>query len=358
MRSFRELCGFDDRWMMLIGIPTAGVMVSIMLFYDSYRSADWMSLLFCVPVSIVYTTAFWLSMRYTYHLVRVRYPALEQIRTRIIWMSVIMLGLFVVVNTVLDSIFSAIFPNNPKSPDLLIEFLATILLSVMVMAIYEAMSYYIQLQQIIAEKTDLERRHIQSQLDGLRNQVNPHFLFNSLNTLTYLIPEDSEKAVRFVQQLSKVYRYVLESRDAKIIPLHEEMEFMESYIFLLKERFGDKLRIQIGDLDKCKNGGIVPLSMQLLLENAIKHNIISTEKPLHIEIFQRLTDTGESALVIRNPLQRKNQVMDSTGVGLENIRSRYHILSKREISVTATPDWFIVELPLLISEQSTVISQQ
>jgi two-component system, LytTR family, sensor kinase len=350
MKSFRELCGFDDRWMILIGIPTAGVMVSIMLFYDSYRAADWKALLLCVPVSIVYTTAFWMSMRYTYHLVRLRYPALEQIRTRIIWMSVIMLALFVIINAVLDSFFSFLFPAKQNSPDLLIEFLATVLLSVMVMAIYEAMSYYLQLQQIIAEKTDLERRHIQSQLDGLRNQVNPHFLFNSLNTLTYLIPEDSAKAVRFVQQLSKVYRYVLESRDAKLIPLREEMEFMESYIFLLKERFGDKLQIHFKDLSSCRNGGIVPLSLQLLFENAIKHNIISAEKPLHIEVFQRLTDTGETALVVRNPLQRKNQVMDSTGVGLENIRSRYHILSKREISVIATKDWFTVELPLLNCE--------
>jgi LytS/YehU family sensor histidine kinase len=148
--------------------------------------------------------------------------------------------------------------------------------------------------------------------------------------------------VRFVQKLSKVYRYVLESRDAQIIPLCEEMDFLQSYIFLLKERFGDNLSVDIANLEHEKNTAIVPLTMQMLFENAIKHNVISTGKPLKIEVF------GQNGhLVVRNNLQLKNQVMDSTGVGLDNIRARYEIFTHQPVEVSTEGDFFTVWLPRL-----------
>jgi LytS/YehU family sensor histidine kinase len=209
------------------------------------------------------------------------------------------------------------------------------------------------LQRTVAEKAVLERQNLESQLEGLRNQVNPHFLFNSLNTLIYLIPEDSEKAVRFVQQLSKVYRYVLESRDSKLIPLSDELDFLKSYIFLLKERFGDNLEVDIKDLDKKRDTAIVPLTLQMLFENAIKHNVISTGKPLRIEVFAQ-----NGHLVVRNNLQKKNQVMDSTGVGLQNIRDRYRMLTDQDVNVIMSQQYFTVVLPLVEvdSRQSPVQS--
>jgi LytS/YehU family sensor histidine kinase len=219
---------------------------------------------------------------------------------------------------------------------------ATLLMSSLVIAIYEAISFYLQLQQAEAEKSELERQNVLSQLEGLRSQVNPHFLFNSLNTLIYLIPEDSDKAVRFVQQLSKVYRYVLESRDAKLIPLSEEIDFLNSYIFLQKERFGDNLQVQLRDIPDQSNFGIVPLSLQLLFENAIKHNIVSVEKPLLIEVFAE-----QDHLVIRNNLQRKNQVMDSTSVGLQNIIDRYKLLTDRVVNIIISDKYFTVALPIV-----------
>jgi two-component system LytT family sensor kinase len=194
----------------------------------------------------------------------------------------------------------------------------------------------------VAEKVELERRNVESQLESLRNQVNPHFLFNSLNTLVYLIPEEPEKAVRFVQQLSKVYRYVLESREARIIPLQDELDFLHSYIFLLKERFGENLQVRLHDLNSHAGGGIVPLTLQILFENAIKHNVLSIEKPLTIEVFVQ-----KDHLVVRNNLQKKNQVLDSTGVGLENIRARYRMLTNREVDVIVSREYFTVLLPTI-----------
>ena len=123
--------------------------------------------------------------------------------------------------------------------------LASLMLTFFIVAVYESIFFYSRLQKSIVEREKLERENIHSQLEGLKNQVNPHFLFNSLNTLTYIIPEDPDLAVRFVQQLSKVYRYILEIRDRKLICLSEELEFLDSYVFLLKERFGENFHVEI-----------------------------------------------------------------------------------------------------------------
>ncbi len=257
-------------------------------------------------------------------------------------MGLAFIGVFVLINFTLDNLFDWLMPGHRDQPSLLMEFITSFLVSALVIATYESLSFYLHLQYAVAEKAELERQNVESQLEGLRNQVNPHFLFNSLNTLVYLIPEDPDKAVRFVQQLSKVYRYVLESREARIIPLHDELEFLKAYVFLLKERFGDNLRVELHDLNGNNGHAIVPLSLQMLFENAIKHNVISTEKPLNIEVF---AENGH--LVVRNNLQRKNQVMDSTGVGLENIRTRYRMLTDKDVEVIVSREYFTVLLPMI-----------
>ncbi len=193
------------------------------------------------------------------------------------------------------------------------------------------------------EKEKLERENIQSQLEGLKNQVNPHFLFNSLNTLTYIIPEDQNLAVRFVQQLSKVYRYILEIRDRKLICLSEELAFLDAYVFLLKDRFGENFKIDINIPESYLNLKVVPLSLQILMENAIKHNIISALKPLRVEVFIE----NNLKLIVKNNLQKKNHVMNSTKVGLQNIKNRYSFFSDQKVEVFATTDSFVVSIPLI-----------
>jgi two-component system, LytTR family, sensor kinase len=272
----------------------------------------------------------------------VRIPAIEDIGTRIAWVIPLYVVLFFVVNFILDNCFRILIPAHIGKPNIVMEFIATMILSALILAIYEGFSFYILLMAARREKAELEKHYVASQLEGLRNQVNPHFLFNSLNTLIYLIPEAPDKAVRFVQQLSKVYRYVLESRDEKVIPLKTELEFLQAYIFLLRERFGDNLRVDINNLEERQKENIVPLTLQMLLENAIKHNIISSEKPLKIDIF------GENGhIVVRNNLQKKNQVMDSTGVGLDNIRARYQMLTDKEVKISASDKEYKVIVPFI-----------
>lgn len=342
-KSFQEIVGFDDRRLIIAGLPITGMLISLMLFGNSYACGDWPFLAVCIPVSLFYTAVFWFALRWVYGKVRSRYPALQDIGKRLAWVSLAFLAVFFLVDHALDALFSRLVPEKDKiSPNHLQEFIAALILSALVMALYEAISFYVHLQRTVAEKVELERQNVESQLEGLRNQVNPHFLFNSLNTLVYLIPEDPEKAVRFVQQLSKVYRYVLESRDVKMIPLREELEFLNSYVYLLKERFGENLHVEIKGLEQKQDSAIVPLALQILFENAIKHNIISSEKPLRIEVF---SENGH--LVVRNNLQRKNQVMDSTGVGLQNIKDRYRMLTDKDVQIIASQQYFTVALPVI-----------
>lgn len=341
-KGFKEVTGFDDRVVVLIGWPLASLVISVLLFNDYYESTNWSSLSFCIPMSFVYTGVFWYALRWTYYQVKMRHPAMREIGRRLAWMGVAFVVVNFLVKVVLDNLFDRLLLVPHDEPSFAVEFIAALLVSALVIATYEVLSFYLQLQTAVAEKAQLERQNVESQLEGLRNQVNPHFLFNSLNTLVYLIPEDPEKAVRFVQQLSKVYRYVLESREARIIPLHEELEFLHSHVFLLKERFGDNLQVNLSNLNGNANSAIVPLTLQMLFENAIKHNVISTEKPLTIDLF---VENGH--LVVRNKLQRKNQVMDSTGVGLENIRTRYRMLTDREVEIIVSREYFTVLLPMV-----------
>lgn len=178
--------------------------------------------------------------------------------------------------------------------------------------------------------------------ENLKNQVNPHFLFNSLNALTSLVYEDQDKAAKFIKQLSEVYRYVLDSRNKEVVTIEEELKFLDSYVFLQQIRFGDKLRIK-NSLDDIV-GNLPPLALQMLLENAIKHNIVSEEFPLSIELYQE-----DRLLVVKNNLQVKNVVSENAiGVGLENIKKRYEFLTDSPVEVIKDEDYFVVKLPILV----------
>ena len=188
----------------------------------------------------------------------------------------------------------------------------------------------------------LKTESLNAQLNALKTQVNPHFLFNNLNTLSAVIPENPKLAVDFVQQLSKVYRHILEVRDHKTISLEEELEVMKAYAFLLQTRFGANLHVHIDIPPEKLQRKIVPLSLQILMENAIKHNIVSSEKPLRIHV-----SSVDGQLIVSNNLQKKNQFPESTGIGLDNIRNRYRLLSESPVEVRESISEFIVSIPLL-----------
>lgn len=197
-------------------------------------------------------------------------------------------------------------------------------------------------RQTAIEAERLKTERVASQYESLKNQVNPHFLFNSLNALTSLVYEDQKQAAKFIKKLADVYRYVLDNQQKEVVPLRDELQFVNAYIFLQKIRFEDNLQvdIQVSESDTM----ILPLSLQMLVENAIKHNIVSDEQPLSIRIYS----DGPVTLVIENTLQPKTSHEYSSGLGLKNIQSRYAHLSGREVEIQDGPDRFVVRLPLLI----------
>lgn len=191
------------------------------------------------------------------------------------------------------------------------------------------------------EAEQFQKESVKAQYESLRNQVNPHFLFNSLNALTNLVYEDQDKAARFIKQLSEVYRYVLETRNQEVVPLQEELAFLESYLYLQRIRFGQKLQVEINLSGVSTH--VAPLSVQMLIENAIKHTVISEQEPLHIRVF-----CEDNRIVVSNNLNPKSVLPEeSAGVGLDNIRRRYAYLGQHQVLVEKKEREFVVRLPFI-----------
>lgn len=192
------------------------------------------------------------------------------------------------------------------------------------------------------EAERLKTLSAESQFEALRNQINPHFLFNSFNVLTGLVHKDANLASDFIQQLSKVYRYLLYNQEKEVVSLRAEMEFVEAFIFLLRIRFGDSLNVNI-DLqeDQLESYTIPPAAIQLPVENAIKHNIVSQKDPLTIKIF-----VEDDYLIIQNNLQRRQTYIESGGLGLQNIQQRFTYLTHKEVQIEEGATHFVVRLPL------------
>lgn len=202
---------------------------------------------------------------------------------------------------------------------------------------------YKRLEDLRVKGEQLKQEAVQAQFSALKNQVNPHFLFNSLSILSSLVETNAKLSVQYINRLSKVYRYILEQRNAERISLKAELEFVHSYLFLLNIRFADKLQVVI-DLPETDAAryGIAPLTLQLLIENAVKHNRMSSEKPLVVTI-QKQHDT----LVVRNCVQLRPKAEESTGLGLQNIISRYKLLTAKPVVVDRKETEFVVQIPLL-----------
>jgi PAS domain S-box-containing protein len=195
----------------------------------------------------------------------------------------------------------------------------------------------------------VQKENLQTRFDVLKQQVNPHFLFNSLNVLTSLIRIEPDLAEKFTEQLAKVYRYVLENRDNELVPLSTELDFLDAYVFLLNIRFMDKLKVIIDIDEDRKSAGVIPLAIQLLIENAIKHNSMSKKSPLVIDIF---VDDRCNLNVVNN-LQEREARITSTGIGLKNIENRYRLLNSSETEFMKTETQFIARIPLICDPAKT-----
>lgn len=219
--------------------------------------------------------------------------------------------------------------------------LLQVLIVVYVFSLITAIQFFGMWKEGLMKQEALQRRALELQLEALKNQVNPHFLFNSLNTLTSLIPRNPDMAVKMIMHLSDSYRYLLEQRDQKLVEWQVERTFVENYLSLQQMRFANSIRVAIA-ADNGPVFSVVPLSVQMLTENAIKHNRITTEEPLKIMIYKE----GDF-LVVKNSLQKKGTVERSSNVGLENIKQQYEILTGRKVEVDEDREFFTVRIPCI-----------
>lgn len=206
--------------------------------------------------------------------------------------------------------------------------------------------YNLQFKNKQLEAEELKRINTQAQLQAIKNQINPHFLFNNLNVLSSMVMQENPDANKFIEEFSKVYRHVLNTQQKELIPLKDELEFVKPYLFLLEKRFPESIFIQIKIPPGFEEYFIVPVSLQMLIENAIKHNIVSRSKPLQIDIQVK----GNDQLLISNNLQIKSGGEHSTQIGLQNISQRYEITTHRKIEVKKTETSFMVLIPLIQPE--------
>ncbi|MEP2667414.1 MAG: histidine kinase [Cyclobacteriaceae bacterium] len=208
--------------------------------------------------------------------------------------------------------------------------------------IYFGGFYFKEWKRNLIRSERLQREQAEVRYNALRNQLNPHFLFNALTSLNSLIFENQELASDFLKQLSKVYRYTLQNRESEVVSLKKEIEFIEHYISLLKTRFGNAINISsnIGQAELDKR--IVPVTTQMLIENAVKHNIISKAKPLNISIT-----AIDEFLIVTNNINRKSQIETSNRLGLENLKGLYQYLSPTPIEINETESHFTIKIPLI-----------
>lgn len=225
------------------------------------------------------------------------------------------------------------------------DYTFSITITVIVSFVMHAFYFYRRYQENRVKEQKIIAGVASARFESLKNQIDPHFLFNSLNVLSSLIEEDPDNAQRFTTSLSKVYRYVLEQKDKELVSVAEELSFAKTYMNLLKMRFENSLQCELPQSLSNPDSYVVPLSLQLLLENTIKHNVVSPQRPLHIRIYEE-----DGYLVVQNHLQKKEVLQDRRGVGLQNILSRYAILTSRKVVISDHADHFTVKIPVLTQQ--------
>jgi two-component system LytT family sensor kinase len=221
-------------------------------------------------------------------------------------------------------------------------FLPALSITYVVLAVQISRQFFSALKDSMLEVEKYKTESIQAQMQNLKNQLNPHFLFNNLSVLSSLVYKDQDKAVEFINELSKVYRYVLENKTSELVPLTEELSFLDHYIYLLKIRFGNNVIFNVNIDTSKKNTLLPPMCLQILVENTIQHNEASKASPLHVNIY-----TQGNALIVENKVQPRTDSAISTNMGLKNIQSRYAYLTEEKVEIIYDKNVFKIRLPLI-----------
>ena len=344
------LSAMNDRRILQLGIPLLSLLITVLTTPDQKR-ADWRLFLVDWAISLYFTTAFWLGNRALWRTLLRRLPHVDQTSRRLWTLAGASLaftaGAAVLLQLPLHWMLPQYFSMRPAQ--LLSAALFDLLPTSAVLLLYEALYFFQQWEANVRRTEQLQHASLQSQLDALHAQLDPHFLFNNLNTLAALIEPTNLPAQSFVEQLADVYRYVLQAQGRPTVPLAEELAFVENYLALHRARFGDKLKIEVQVTNAARARLVAPLSVQLLVENALKHNVASQAQPLHVLISAGEDAEDANFLTVENSYRpRQAGFAPGTGTGLANVRRRYELLGATwPVAVAADAGRFRVRLPLL-----------
>lgn len=337
-------CKVRPSWSLrLAQVFGVGTFIWVIFLMTGFQSDDWQGILYTWIQNVLITFLTWESLEYSI----LQLEKLLSWRQHPVWRFIAQALLVPLVSSFTIGIpmllFSVIYNGEIEiNTGFRIMMVIGILISLLVSTIFSAMDFYRQSLQSAIEVEQLQEEGLKSQLETLRQQVNPHFLFNSLNVLSALIPMDSERAQIFVQQMSKVYRYVLDAGKSEFVEIQEELDFLEAYGFLLQQRFGNALIWDIQQEVGLK-GKVPSLALQLLAENAVKHNVVSISKPLTIQVI-----AGKGIVRVINNFQKKNVTESSTEIGLNNIVQRYLLSGYSLPEIIQSEQSFEVVLPLIL----------
>jgi hypothetical protein len=336
----------NDKWLRLVGVPMVAILGNF-IFYLPENNVNNISVGKGLFFSLIECVSFWEVSRLGIILARKKYPQLTQTKYRILYIFIWYVLSTVILRIGITYLYDVtLFWGYPISAraywiNLLVPFLFTVPIA----AIYEGKYLYKQWWATYYEAEQLKKENLQSQLDSLKSQINPHFLFNSLSTLSSLVSEDPKRAERFIEELSSVYRYLLHTNESSLTTLGNELQFIEAYVHLLQTRFGKGIEVQIEVDEAYFSYQLPPLTLQLLVENAVKHNAVTPSKPLLIRIF---TDEVNNLHVL-NTLRKKTNVVPSNQTGLKNIARKFQLLKQPDILIKQTDNCFQVTIPLIPS---------
>ena len=323
-----------------------GFSIGIFFALNDLKAGDYGNFL---EASII-STIFWIVLgngnSVIIHFIDKRWTWLEAPIRRTIIGLIAMLGFTAVASLVVlyiyvEFYFGVNFIDVVRSQGIMSMLMTPLIITIVVSFWLHGQSFFISWRQAAIDVERLKTENMESRFESLRNQVNPHFLFNSLNALSSLVYVDQDRAVDFIQKLSEVYRYVLDHQNDEVVPLEDELRFLKSFVYLNKIRFGANFKVEYKNLIDIDQWSVPPVALQMLLENCIKHNEVSNDRPLQISIS--MEDNTIQVINNRNPVEN----LASSGLGLDNIRSRYEILSDEKVKIEESESDFKVVLPLL-----------
>lgn len=350
IKSNIKYLAFDDRLLFYLGVPIISFLLPLLFWGISFNDFINYGLVNYLE-GLLYSLVYWIFNRTLIIALRKRFHIFSQTRKRLTLQIIIALIVLPMLGAIISLMvyyfYSISIFEDVYEPSFFQALAATYFLTFTVALLYETIYFIHKYREVIMEKNQIELAHIQGQLDNLRNQINPHFLFNSLNTLMNLIPTDTNRAMDYLSKLSKFYRYTVSSQNEPLTVLETEIGNAKIYADLLHERFYKAITIHFPK-SPFPSLKIPPLSLQLLIENAVKHNIVAQSKPLNIEI---LINAETKYIYVKNNIQLKIEEVSSTGMGLKNIQKRIAYFTDRPVLIEDSGTQFSVAIPLILKEK-------